>query len=126
MKLQSKIISQKLLKSYLILISVQKATGLFWGVFETGKNVPCIPPIFQENKFITDFREKAELLNSLFTNQCSLIKNICVLPTSCENLTDKSFSNITITENDIGKIIKGLNHNKAHGHDMINICMLKL
>ena len=32
--------------------------------FLMGKNVPCIPPIFHENRFITDFREKPELFNS--------------------------------------------------------------
>ena len=45
----------------------------YWSIlksFLTGKKVPCIPPIFHENKFITNFREKAELFNSLFPNQC--------------------------------------------------------
>ena len=58
------------------------------------KKVPSIPPIFHEDKFITDVREKAHLLNSLFANQCSLIKYNSVLPTNCENRTDKSLSNI--------------------------------
>ena len=47
-----------------------------------------------------------------------------VLPTNCESLTDKSLSNINFTGNDIGKIIKGLDSSKAHGHDMISIRML--
>ena len=38
----------------------------------------------------------------------------------------KSLSNITFTDSDIGKIIKGLYPNKAHGHDMISIRMLKI
>ena len=29
-----------------------------------------ISSIFHENKFITDFREKAELFNAFFVNQC--------------------------------------------------------
>ena len=48
-----------------------------------------------------------------------------MLPTNCENVTDKFLSNITVTDNDIGKLIKGLNPNKAHCHDTINILMLK-
>ena len=74
------------------------------------EKVPCIPPIFHEIKFITNFREKTELFNSLFVKQCSqlIIKNTSVLPTNCENLTDKSLSNITFTDNGIGKEIKGL------------------
>ena len=100
----------------------------YWSIlksFPTGKKFPRIPPIFHENKFITDFREKAELFKAFLTNQCSLIKNTSVLSTNCESLTDKSLSNITFTNNDIGKIFKDLDPNKAHGHDMINIRMLK-
>ena len=55
-----------------------------------------------------------------------MIKNTSVLPTNCEILTDKSLSNITFTDNDIEKIIKGLDPNKDHGHDLIYIPMLKL
>ena len=65
-------------------------------------------------------------LITFFANQCSLIKKTSVLPTNCESLIDKSLSNITFTDNDIGKIIKDLDLNKAHGHDMISIHMLKL
>ena len=90
------------------------------------KNFPCIRPIFSENKFVTDFREKAELFNSLFVNQCSLIKNTSVLPTNCENLTDKFLSNITFTDKDIGKIIKGLDTNKAHVQHIKHLTRLRL
>ena len=79
----------------------------YWFILKSslkGKKVPCIPPIFHENKFVTDF-------TSFFANQCSLIKNTSVLPTNCENLAGKSLSNITFTGNDIGKIIKGLDLN---------------
>ena len=73
-----------------------------------------------------DFREKAELFNFLFANQCSLVQNSSVLPTDFELFTDQSLSNITFTDNDIGRIISSLDHNKAHGHDMMSICMLKI
>ena len=66
------------------------------------------------------------LFNAFFVSQCSMIKKTHVLPTNCEILTDKSLSNITFTDNDIEKIIKGLDPNKAHGHDLISIRMLKL
>ena len=101
----------------------------YWSIlkyFLTDKKVPCIPPIFHENRFITDFREKAELFNSFFANQCSLIRNSSVLPTDYEFFTDKSLSNITFTDNDIGKITSSLDPNKAHGHDMMIIHMLKI
>ena len=101
----------------------------YWSIlkcFLTGKKVPCISPIFHENRFITDFRVKAELFNSFSVNQCSLIRNKIVLPTDYELFTHKSLSNITFTGNDIGKIISSLNPSKAHGHDMMSICMLKI
>ena len=67
----------------------------YWSIlksFLTEENVPCIPPIFHESKFITHFREKGELFNSLVANQRSLIKNTSVLPTNCESLTNKSLT----------------------------------
>ena len=41
-----------------------------WSVlkrFLNNKNIPCIPSIFHENKFVTYFRKKAEISNSLFS-----------------------------------------------------------
>ena len=38
----------------------------YWSILKTflnNKKIPCIPPLFHENKFITDFKEKAELFN---------------------------------------------------------------
>ena len=94
--------------------------------FLTGKKVPCIPSIFHQNRFITDFRGKAELFNSSFANQCSSVQNSSVLPTDFELFRDKSFSNIIFTDNDVGRIISSLDPNKAHGHDMMSIRLLKI
>ena len=49
-----------------------------------------------------------------------------MLPTNCERRTDKSLSNITVTDNDIEKIIKGLDLSEAYGHEVISIHRLKL
>ena len=95
----------------------------------TDKRGPCIHPILHVNKVMTNFREKAELFNSYFANQCILITNTSELPTNCESLTDKSLSNISFTDNDlnhVGKIIKGLDSNKTHDHDMMSIGILKI
>ena len=94
--------------------------------FLTGKKFPCIPSIFHQNRFITDFRGKAELFNSSFANQCSSVQNSSVLPTDFELFRDKSFSNIIFTDNDVGRIISSLHPNKAHGHDMMSIRLLKI
>ena len=53
------------------------------------KKVPCIPPIFHDNKFVTDFSKKADLFNSFFAKQCSVIENDSVLPSSTIPVTDQ-------------------------------------
>ena len=71
-------------------------------------------------------RGKVGLFNTFFANQFSLIKNTSVLPTNCESLADKSLSNITFIDNDIGKIIESFDPKSVHDHDMIGIRILKL
>ena len=73
-----------------------------------------------------DFREKAELFNSFFANQCSFVRNSSVLPTDFELFTGKSLPNIPFAGNDIGRITSGLDSNKAHGHNMTSIRTLKV
>ena len=125
MKLQSKNIFQKLPKSYLILIPAQNLLVYFEKIL-TGKRGPCIPPIFDDNKFNSDSREKAELFNPFFANECSLITNTSELATNYESLTNKSLSNVSFTDDDIGKIVNSLRAcRKVHGQDMKNIRMLK-
>ena len=91
-----------------------------------GKKVPCIPPIFHYNKFITNFSKKADLFNSVFAKQCSIIENNNVLPSSTNTITDHYLANIEFAKDDIERIICKLNPSKAHGHDMISIRMLKI
>ena len=55
----------------------------YWTLLKTllnGRKIPCIPPLFHDNKFITDFKEKSEIFNSFFAKQCSLIDNGSTLP----------------------------------------------
>ena len=73
-----------------------------------------------------DFKEKAELFNDFFTMQCSLANNNCELPSVLTKKTCRLLSTVEFSTNDILKIIRNLNLNKAHGHDMISIQMLKI
>ena len=57
--------------------TIQKSTKVYWAllkIFLNNRKIPVIPPLFHNNKFVTDFKEKAELFNSFFAKQCSLIK----------------------------------------------------
>ena len=103
--------------------------NIYWSILKTflnNKKTFCIPPLFHENKFITDFKEKSELFNHRFINQCSLLSNNSVLPTNLPQLTSKCLDSIHFLSSDIAKIISRLDPNKAHGHDMLSIRMIKL
>ena len=100
-----------------------------WSVLKTilnNKKIPCIPPICHNNNYITDFKEKAQIFNNFVSKQCTLVKNTSKLPTDSFKITNNLFSTISFTKDDIAKIIKNLNPNKAHGFDMISIRMLKI
>ena len=47
-------------------------------------------------------------------------------PLSCIPKLINLLSNITFTEKNIEKVIQNLDSNKTHGHDMINIRILKI
>ena len=101
----------------------------YWSILKTflnNKKNPCIPPLFHENKFIADFKEKAELFNRFFVNQCSLLSNNSVFPTDLPQLTNKCLDSIHFSSSDIDKIISRLDPNKAHGHDMLSNQMINL
>ena len=92
-----------------------------------GRKIPCIPPLFHDNKFITNFKEKREIFyfNS-FAKQCSLIDNGSILPSLFPLITEKSLSYVEFSVEDIKNIISKFDSNKAHGDDIISIRILKL
>ena len=67
-------------------------------------------------KFVSDFREKAELFNTFFTEKCS----------PPENNSKLQKNNVRKSNDNIMKIINNLNSNKAQGFYMISIEILKL
>ena len=81
--------------------------------------------MFHENKFATDFLEKAELFNSFFPKLCYLINNTSPLPTHVQCLTKNRSTSVTFSLDDIAKIIQNLDSGKAHRHGHISISMLK-
>ena len=90
------------------------------------KKIPCIPPLFHQDKFIIDFKEKAEMFNNFFIDQCSILRNKSELPATLSKKMRESLTTIDFSNKDILKIIRNLDPNKAHGHDMIIIRMVKI
>ena len=101
----------------------------YWSLLKTflnNKKIPCIPPLLQHNKYVTDFKKKAELFNLFFAEQCSKIDNSSELPLNFFKKTEKSISAITFSCDNIATLIKNRDPSKAHGRDIISICMLEL
>ena len=83
-------------------------------------------PFTSKQQICNRFKKKAELFNLFFAKQCPIIDNSSELPSNFLKKTDKTISAITFTCDDTATLIKNLDPNKAHGHDMISIRMLKL
>ena len=111
------------------LTNVSKNCKTYWYLLRcllNNKKIPLIAPLFHENKFATDFKEKAELFNSHFVIQCSLLSNSSKLSPHIKYLTDNRLSFVSFSHDKTAKVIQNLNPNKAHGHDNISIRMVKL
>ena len=77
-------------------------------------------------QYITDFKKKQQLFNSFFSSQCSSINNKSQLPPTLPYKTNERLPLVKTTNDDILKIITKLDPNKAHGHDKLGICMIKI
>ena len=105
------------------------STMFYWSLIKTllnGEKVPCAHTIYDNNRYVTDFKEKCQLFNSYFSEQCILLKNISTSPNTCFRHTNNILDTIIFSKEEIYKIIKNLDPIKAHGHDMISIRMMKL
>ena len=80
---------------------VSKNCKAYWSLLRrllnNNKKIPLITPLFHENKFVTDFKEKAELFNSHFATQCSLIRKSNKLPSHIQYLTDNRLSCVSLS-----------------------------
>ena len=73
------------------LINAEKSSKAYWSIlksFLNNKKIPLIPPLFYENCFITNFKEKVKLFNPLFADQSSVISNASNLPSNFMLNTD--------------------------------------
>ena len=107
------------------MLQARRHTGRYWTLLNN-KEIPCIPPIYHNNNYITDFKEKDEIFNNFFAKQGTTVNNISKLPTDSLKITNNCLSTIPFTKDDITKIIKYLDPNKAQRHELTSIRMLKI
>ena len=101
---------------------------VYWSILKSlfsNRKTPKIPPILFNGNTVTDFKNKANIFNTHFSNQCSPIKNNSILPINIPPFFC-SFSSICLNENKLLNLIRSLDINKSHGHDGISVRMLKM
>ena len=93
--------------------------------FRQWQKVSIIPPVLVNDKFITNFLEKANLFNEFFSKQRHP-QNNSTLPKSNTYHTENRLNDFIFDNEKLQKIIQSLDASKAHGYDGISIRMLKL
>ena len=81
---------------------------------------------FSKWKNCTNFKKKANLFNKYFSSKCNPLSNESKLSEDQTYITETKFSSFDIEDENIYKIIKTLDINRAHGHDEVSIRMLEL
>ena len=101
---------------------------IYWKILNKVINrskAPKVPPLFVENKFILNCKEKATLFTNYFCKQCTPVPTGSVLP-ALTYKTNERLEQFPISTNDIFSLVCKLNPNKAAGSDGISAQMLLL
>ena len=88
----------------------------YWTILKTfysGKKMPLIPPLVMKDQLMTDFLEKAKYFNLYFTRQCTPVEKDSFIPTETNCLCDATIFAVDFEDQNIFKIIRALNINKA-------------
>ena len=96
----------------------------YWSIvkiFYNDKIIPIIPPLLIDKKCVIDLETKANIFNKFFAENDILLKNDSVLPKS---QPQSRLCSLDLNKDEILKIIRALNKNKAHGHDDISNSMI--
>ena len=87
----------------------------------------CAPHLRATTKrhILNRVKTKANIFNEYFDEQCTLLKNSSALTFNQAFLTQSRLISLDFNKEEILKIIRDLNINKAHGHDDICIRIIK-
>ena len=103
-------------------------SNIFWSAVNRlvdNKKNTNIPPILENDVFVSSFSEKAKIFNEYFASQCTPLDNDSTLPFFSKK-TMSSLTNIDVSFDKIISIINKLSAKKAHGYDDISVRMLKI
>ena len=89
-------------------------------MFLNNIKTPIIPPLFYENRLLTDFTNKLFYL-TFFLKQCTVHNNGSNTSSELLLKTYLFLSNISFSSDEILQIIQNLKAQKAHGSDRISI-----
>ena len=105
------------------------AQKTYWAILETfvnGSKISLMPPLLVDKKRGTDFLDNANLFNNVFAKQFTPISNDSIVPVSINFETREKLSSLEFCVDDIVKIMRLLDQNKAYVHEEISIRMIKL
>ena len=98
------------------LSSISTSSKCYWSLPKRmlhDKKIPVFPPLFHNNNFISNFKEKSELFNEPFSEQCSPIQNKSTIPSVFTLLTYNLLSPFQFTADNLKSIISKLDPIKA-------------
>ena len=93
--------------------------------FYSDKRVPVIPALLVNNKFVIDFKAKANIFNDFFSKQGTPLANGSNLPENQVYLTNSRINSVPFSDDLVMNIIRNLNVNKFHSCDNISTRMIK-
>ena len=89
------------------------------------KKFTNIPPLLENDIFVTNVQTKTTIFNDFFVKQCSLMENDVVLPILFP-ITILILEDVEVCPRKILELICSLDSNKAHGCNDVSISMLKI
>ena len=81
--------------------------------------VPRIPPLFTNGNFVVSCKDKAQIFNTYFSEQCTPLMTDSVLP-QLQYHTNERISTFDISLKEIKELLNLLKR-KAHGPDEISV-----
>ena len=94
--------------------------------FYNRKKVPVILPFFINNKFVTDFEKKANILNSFLQSNARRFQAVVSWLQKYDIWRKDRIKTICFGKSDVVKLIKALGISKGHGHDGPSVKMIKI